>query len=127
MTSGCRFKKNMHDTSKWPRNFRMSENTIAANRSRCLLAAEEPVWLFGYGSLIFKGRLFPYLDRRPASIDHWGEAILAGLPRSSRNTVGARPGGHPDPGEGRRCARASLILLRWRFSITSISAKKTGI
>lgn len=48
----------------------MSENTIAANRSRRLPGADESVWLFGYGSLIYKAD-FPWLDRRPASIDHW--------------------------------------------------------
>lgn len=30
----------------------------------------EHVWLFGYGSLIYKAD-FPYVERRPASIDGW--------------------------------------------------------
>jgi cation transport regulator ChaC len=46
------------------------ENTVAANRARRMFDDRDAVWLFGYGSLIFKAD-FPYLDRRPASIEHW--------------------------------------------------------
>ncbi len=48
----------------------MSFNTIALNKQRQDLSGRKSVWLFGYGSLIFKAD-FPYLQRRPASIDGW--------------------------------------------------------
>lgn len=51
-------------------NADMSFNTIALNKQRQDLSGQDSVWLFGYGSLIFKAD-FPYLQRRPASIDGW--------------------------------------------------------
>lgn len=48
----------------------MTENTIEANRRRRMFEDHTSVWVFGYGSLIFKAD-FPYLDRRPASIENW--------------------------------------------------------
>lgn len=48
----------------------MSNDTIQINRRRHRFDGHEAVWLFGYGSLIFKAD-FPYLDRRPATITGW--------------------------------------------------------
>jgi cation transport regulator ChaC len=48
----------------------MSHNTIAANRNRQDFTDVESVWLFGYGSLIYKAG-FPYRERQPASIRGW--------------------------------------------------------
>ncbi len=48
----------------------MSVNTVAANRASELFREHEQVWLFGYGSLIYKVD-FPVVERRPASIRNW--------------------------------------------------------
>lgn len=48
----------------------MSDNTIAINRDRHRFEGHASVWLFGYGSLIFKAD-FPYQERRPARIRGW--------------------------------------------------------
>lgn len=48
----------------------MAVDTIAANRRRNRQLGPAPVWLFGYGSLIYKVD-FPWIERRPASIRHW--------------------------------------------------------
>lgn len=48
----------------------MSHDTIAANRQRHDFSGRESVWLFGYGSLIYKAD-FPFLERRPARIRGW--------------------------------------------------------
>lgn len=48
----------------------MSLNTIEANRRAGHFADREQLWLFGYGSLIYKAG-FDYLERRPASITGW--------------------------------------------------------
>lgn len=48
----------------------MSANTIEHNRKTYDFSNVESVWLFGYGSLIYKVD-FPFLEQRPASIRGW--------------------------------------------------------
>lgn len=48
----------------------MSPDTRHLNQQSDHLAGREDVWLFGYGSLIYKVD-FPYLERRRASINGW--------------------------------------------------------
>lgn len=48
----------------------MSHDTTAANRNRHDFSGHDSVWLFGYGSLIYKAD-FPFLERRPARIRDW--------------------------------------------------------
>jgi cation transport protein ChaC len=55
----------------------MSHNTIAINRRMDRFDGHHSVWLFGYGSLIFKAD-FPFLERRPASIAGWTRRFWQG-------------------------------------------------
>lgn len=48
----------------------VSHNTIAINQQMTRFDGHAEVWLFGYGSLIYKAD-FAWLERRPASIRHW--------------------------------------------------------
>ena len=48
----------------------MSFDTSKLNKTRHDFNGRDSVWLFGYGSLIFKAD-FPFLERRPASIEGW--------------------------------------------------------
>ncbi|MFL6657684.1 MAG: gamma-glutamylcyclotransferase [Massilia sp.] len=55
----------------------MSHNTIAINQRMDKFDGHHSVWLFGYGSLIFKAD-FPFLERRPACIRDWSRRFWQG-------------------------------------------------
>ncbi len=55
----------------------MSANTIEINRAMKQFDEHDRVWLFGYGSLIYKAD-FPYLERKPARIHDWSRRFWQG-------------------------------------------------
>jgi glutathione-specific gamma-glutamylcyclotransferase len=55
----------------------MSHNTIALNKQRQKLDHLDSVWLFGYGSLIYKTD-FPYLQHKAACIYGWERRFWQG-------------------------------------------------
>lgn len=55
----------------------MSHDTIAANQRMDKFDGHHSVWLFGYGSLIYKAD-FPFIERRPASIANWTRRFWQG-------------------------------------------------
>jgi len=55
----------------------MSLNTFTINQGMTRFDGHAEVWLFGYGSLIYKPD-FPFLARRPASISGWTRRFWQG-------------------------------------------------
>ena len=52
-------------------------DTIATNQRMTHFDGHSQVWLFGYGSLIYKAD-FPFIERRPASIRGWARRFWQG-------------------------------------------------
>lgn len=52
-------------------------DTVAVNRGMRAFDDAESLWLFGYGSLLFKAG-FPSLERRPATITGWSRRLWQG-------------------------------------------------
>lgn len=55
----------------------MTANTVDVNKQMSKFDSHEQVWLFGYGSLIFKAD-FHYIEQQPASIKNWTRRFWQG-------------------------------------------------
>jgi cation transport regulator ChaC len=93
----------------------MSHNTIALNQQMNKFDSHASVWLFGYGSLIFKAD-FPFLDRRPAYIGGWSRRFWQGS-HDHRGTEAA-PGrvATLTPEEGAICHGMAYLVTPEEFA-----------
>jgi cation transport protein ChaC len=93
----------------------MSTNTIAVNQQMNRFDGHAHVWLFGYGSLIYKAD-FSWIERRPARIRDWSRRFWQGS-HDHRGTPDA-PGRVvtliPDPGAV--CAGLAYLITPEVFS-----------
>lgn len=55
----------------------MSIDTTAINRRNGLFGADAELWLFGYGSLVWRAD-FDYAERRPARLHNWSRRFWQG-------------------------------------------------
>ncbi|QOR39898.1 gamma-glutamylcyclotransferase [Billgrantia diversa] len=55
----------------------MTHDTTHLNRERIFFDPDETIWLFGYGSLIWKAE-FPFHEHRPAHIEGWARRFWQG-------------------------------------------------
>jgi cation transport regulator ChaC len=93
----------------------MVTDTTSANRQMDYFDRHDSVWLFGYGSLIFKAG-FPWLERRPASIRHWQRRFWQGS-HDHRGTADA-PGRVVTlvPAQGAQCAGVAYRISPAEFA-----------
>lgn len=93
----------------------MSHNTIAINQRMDRFDGHHSVWLFGYGSLIFKAD-FPFIERRPARIANWTRRFWQGS-HDHRGTETA-PGRVATlvPQEGATCNGMAYLITPEVFS-----------
>ncbi|MCC2955824.1 gamma-glutamylcyclotransferase [Massilia sp. IC2-477] len=93
----------------------MSLNTIAINRLMDRFDSHDSVWLFGYGSLIFKAD-FPFIERRPASIQGWSRRFWQGSHdhRGTENAPGRVVTLVPD--EGATCHGMAYLVTPEEFA-----------
>ncbi|WP_456267902.1 gamma-glutamylcyclotransferase [Kushneria sp. AK178] len=80
----------------------MTHDEVSSRRHEALVASGQPIWLFGYGSLIYKAG-FAWQERRPASIHGWTRRFWQGS-HDHRGTLES-PGRVATlvPGEGAIC------------------------
>ncbi len=95
--------------------------TLAINQRMNKFDGHEQVWLFGYGSLIYKAD-FPYLERRPARIEGWT--------RGSWSCFSANGAAAPAHHAGRAAARgkaANCMYGGGSCRTSALSLRHTGV